>query len=80
MKQSRKLVLRSQHVTDLASDELAAVVGGTHVGCGVTHGMTCEVECGVISDPLNECLPAVVSIPIRDCLVATGSGCTPQAG
>ena len=70
MKQSRKLVLRSRHVTDLASDELSAIVGGTHVDCGVTHGLTCEVECA-FSDPLNECLTIVQTLGLseafRDC-------------
>ena len=66
MKQSRKLVLRSRHVTDLASDELSAVVGGTHVDCGVTHGLTCEIECAAFTDPLNQCL-TIVSGAFQDC-------------
>ena len=70
MKQSRKLVLRSRHVTELGSDELAAVAGGTHVGCPITHAAACAV-----SNPVAECLPVVYSLPNLSCLFMTCSGC-----
>lgn len=54
MKPSRRLTLKSQLLPDLTTDEMSGVAGGTHIGCGVTHGNTCEV-CNVPTLPINEC-------------------------
>lgn len=50
----RKLVLKHETLTELSHDQLGSVAGGTHVGCGVTHGTSFEVVCPTM--PLSPCL------------------------
>jgi hypothetical protein len=53
----RSLVLHRETLTDLTGDELAVVVGGTHLcvtnGCG--HGATFDTPCQIPTTPINAC-------------------------
>lgn len=79
MRPRRRLALRREELSDLAGDELGAVVGGTHIAtdCGcVTHGLSCE-RCPTPTLPINVCVeltlevcvPVVTTIlPTRTCV------------
>ena len=57
---SRKLVLKREALTELATSELGSVVGGTHVGCPLTH-LSLDVGCPTldVACPTN---------PVMDCI------------
>jgi hypothetical protein len=57
MKPSRTLTLRRETLSDLTGDQLAAVVGGTHLcvtgTCG--HGASFDTPCPIPTTPINAC-------------------------
>ena len=59
MRQTRKLSLKREALTQLTTEEMAAVAGGSHAcvteGCtaGVTHGPSFDVSCPTL--PINDC-------------------------
>lgn len=68
MKPRRTLALRRERLADLASGDLRAVVGGTHIrtDCGcVTHGNTCDV-CDIPTLPFNDCVTQLGTV-FRPC-------------
>ena len=76
MKPQRRLALKRQSLSDLASDEMRSVVGGTHIytDCGcLTHGATCD-SCPTPTLPLNPCLATIRTLAVaeieltRDCV------------
>jgi hypothetical protein len=58
MRPSRTLTLRRETLGDLTGDELAAVVGGTHLcvtgACG--HGNSFDNPCPIPTTPVNTCI------------------------
>ena len=69
MKPQRRLALRRESLTYLDTDDMRAVVGGTHIvtDCGcVTHGYSCEA-CPVPTLPVNTCA-CTVTLPVLVCL------------
>ena len=64
MRQARTLTLKRETLTQLTTDEMATVAGGSHVcgvtdACtdGVTHGPSIDVNCPTL--PINPCLAPV---------------------
>jgi hypothetical protein len=55
----RRLVLKRESLSELTTDELGGVVGGTHAGCGLTNGCT--------HDTVENCID-VNTLNIRECL------------
>lgn len=55
----RRLVLRRESLTELTTDELGGVVGGTHAGCGLTNGCT--------HDTVDACIGGG-TLDVRECL------------
>ena len=59
MRHTRKLSLKRETLTQLTTDQMAAVAGGSHAcvteGCtaGVTHGPSFDVDCPTL--PVNHC-------------------------
>jgi hypothetical protein len=57
MKNARTLALKRESLTALTGDELAVVVGGTHLcvtgTCG--HGATFDTPCAIPTTPVNNC-------------------------
>ena len=69
MKPQRRLMLKRESLTGLDTDDMRAVVGGTHIftDCGcVTHGLSCEA-CPTPTLPINECVDNVVE-SLRVCI------------
>ena len=58
MRPSRALSLKREALAQLDTDEMREVAGGTHIGCGVTHGTSCDV-CPTL--PVNPCLTPVIA-------------------
>jgi hypothetical protein len=58
MKTARTLRLRREELTELGGDDLAAVVGGSHLCNNITdpctHGASLEAACPTL--PVNPCL------------------------
>ena len=74
MKPSRVLSLKRDVLPDLTTDEMRGVAGGSHIGCGVTHGNASCDACPTL--PVNPCLdtlvcltPVILTLPIEQCVV-----------
>jgi natural product precursor len=62
MKRTRTLSLKRETLAELTPAEMAAVNGGTHVGCGTTGAVT------------HVSFDACPTVPLNDCFVVdTGS-------
>ncbi|HEU0130734.1 MAG TPA: hypothetical protein VFQ85_07060 [Mycobacteriales bacterium] len=59
----RRLTLRRETLTELTGRQLVAVVGGTHVGCGIT------ADCTHLS------VDACPTVPIGNCVRTVAAGC-----
>ena len=68
MKPQRRLALKRESLSDLASDDMRAVIGGTHIvtDCGcLTHGLSCEF-CPTPTLPVNICITTIRTMIVAD--------------
>jgi hypothetical protein len=66
----RKLRLSTESLADLATDELLAIAGGTHLGCGATDACTHATTC-----PVSTALACYTVDPVVCFGLTTPPGC-----